>query len=131
MSTEFRQVIKQLWSSLHLSAPEFSPTGSIMLSGDGSNVELARAADGLHIMVSATAGPLSGNPVQLADQVRRLLVANLDHLTVNRACACLDRATDPAAVVVRAMSPCDSRKLDQLAAIIEDVSNLAAAHERE
>jgi hypothetical protein len=131
MSAKFREVIERLWSSLGLSNPEFSRTGSAVLSVDGSSLELAPADDGRHITVSAIAGPLSGNPVVMADQVRRLLAANVGYFTVNRACACLDNSSDRPTVVVRARSPCDPGKLDQLAGIINDVSELADAHERE
>lgn len=131
MSTEFNAVIEALWSSLGLSKPEFTSAGSAFLAVDGLDIELSEADDGRHIVVSVTAGQLSRNPVTQAEQVRSLLASALGNLAVNRACVCLDQSINPPGVVVRAIAPCDSARLDQLATVVGDVSNLVEAHERE
>lgn len=131
MSAEFHSVIRQLWSSLGLAEPEFSRTGSVEFAVDGAAMRLAPSEDGVSVMVEAKVDRLSANPVTLAEQVRRVLLANAAYISVDRACACLDYSADPPLVVIRALAPCDSNQLSKIARTINEVTDLVQVHERE
>jgi hypothetical protein len=128
MSGDFRATVTRLWARLGLPAPTFRAGHAIILEADGVSITLAESPDGRHLLASGTAGRLSADPVRRAEQVCRLLRANLAAVATRRACVSVSRDNDETpAIVVQAMCACDA-PAERLTQVIEDVLVLIEAH---
>jgi hypothetical protein len=132
MSDDFRSAIAGLWRSLDLPPPAFSPAGSAVLTFGNIPIELSGSGDGRHIHLSANAGPLSGNPALMDDQITHILKENLRALPFSRASASLIRQDpDPPSIAVYALAPCNTAFMDLLVESVGDVLHMTEKYARE
>jgi hypothetical protein len=128
MADTFRTLITELWAKLKLGSPRFDASSTVTLAVDGVDLTLGEAPDGRHLVVSGVAGRLAADPNTRADQVRRLLKANLGFLQSNRAGLFVESTDDTATVRIQAVYPYAAGRIEQLIGLIEDVLHRLEIH---
>jgi hypothetical protein len=127
-SRAFDETIRKLWARLNLAQPAFAADDSIILQVDGLAIVFRESADGRHVVVEGTAGVLAGDPHGAAEQVQRLLKANLGFMLDNEAGLYLHQVPGGTEVRAQALHAYVPGDLEALTKRVEDVIQLLEYH---